>query len=327
MGGTGGWEFKARETGPVQIAASMRRLSALSPASGLLPALLAAACATTGATLGSGVGDAHLEHPPFYAGASLASLDPTRSLGYLPVAYQRGGSQAPIFDPSLSEPMARLLAEMNAFLDALDVGTRLAEGGQVSAVTHAATRVPPDVQFGCETESGAPDDECADRGEGALGRGSQPMRLAVGRPSAEWVVWVEELMTRAGTAEVLVVTLEVGQYWIRQRGWQGTKEIELGTDYVGKFPWLTSLETPVSVVQLTGALVDKNGKAIRIGAEGLIARRTSLPISSVGGQALITDREIEDLRTVRREDLADRPLVWQAGLCTLVTRVTGRTSC
>ncbi|HZA51832.1 MAG TPA: hypothetical protein VE549_13900 [Myxococcaceae bacterium] len=36
-------------------------------------------------------------------------------------------------------------------------------------------------------------------------------------------------------------------------------------------PWLTSLETPVSVLQLTGALIDRSGQAVRIGAEGSAA--------------------------------------------------------
>src|SRR5690606_21685431 len=102
-----------------------------------LAALFAlAACATTGATLGSGVGDRFLEHPPFYAGASLAVLDRAAPLGNLPVAYQRGASQAPVFDPSLSVAMQQLLADMTAYLDSLGVGPRLVEGGRVSAVAH-----------------------------------------------------------------------------------------------------------------------------------------------------------------------------------------------
>lgn len=35
----------------------------------VLPLLLVGGCATTGATLGSGVGDTFLEGPPYYAGA------------------------------------------------------------------------------------------------------------------------------------------------------------------------------------------------------------------------------------------------------------------
>jgi hypothetical protein len=67
--------------------------------------------------------------------------------------------------------------------------------------------------------------------------------------------------------------------------------------------------------------VGRDGKAIRIGAEGMLARRTSLPISALGAQALITDEEVERLRTVRRQDLPGNPLVWQVSLRTLVTQL------
>lgn len=287
-----------------------------------LVSLSSTACATTGATFGSGVGDAFLEHPPFYAGAKAGETDLTATVGHLPVVYQRGASQAPIFDPALSETLNALLFEMTAYVDSLGVSLRLVEGGRASAVAHADTRSPPDVQFGCVTETGDPTDDCEER-EGALGRGSQPKRLAVGRPSPEWTAWMSQVMTDQGVDRVLVLTLEVGQYLVRQRGLVGHKEVELGTDHVQELRWLTSLETPVSVLQITGALVGPDGRALRIGAEGLLARRTSLTISSLGGQALVTDAEVEELRRVRRDDLPGAPLVWQVGLRTLVDRLTG----
>ncbi|HSM36698.1 MAG TPA: hypothetical protein VK837_09915, partial [Longimicrobiales bacterium] len=254
----------------------------------LLSLMAAAGCASTGATLGSGVGDAYLEHPPYYAGAPAGATAPGR-LGHLPIAYQRGAAQAaPFFDPELSGPVVTLLARMNEALDELDLSLKLAEGGSVSAVTHAATRYPPDVMFGCITPSLDPEDDCAERGDSALGRGDQRMRLAVGRPSPEWVSWIAETMARADVDATLVLTLEVGHYLPRQRGWRGTKEVELGNGYTVRLPWLTSLETPVSVIQLTGAIVGSDGKARRIGAEGMLARRTSLGLSSFGAQELIT---------------------------------------
>lgn len=149
------------------------------------------------------------------------------------------------------------------------------------------------------------------------------MRLAVGRPSAEWVSWAAGEMTEADVDRALVLTVEIGQYWIRQRGFRGTKEVGLGTDHTVRFPWLTSLEGPVSVVQITGALVGPDGKAQRIGAEGMLARRTPMKVSALGATALVTDQEIDELRHDRRDDLPGRPLVWQEALRVLVTRLTG----
>jgi len=276
------------------------------------------ACATTGATLGSGVGDAFLQHAPYYAGADAPAAGDTAVVGHLAIVYQRGATQAPIFDPSVTDVMAALLADMNAYLDSLQVTARLVEGGRASAVTDAATLRPPDVQFGCVTAPGVPDDDCAVDGDTVLGRDGLRMRLAVGRPSPEWIDWIGEVTVARGVEQVLVITLEVGQYLVRQRGLLGKKEVELGTAHVAELPWLTSLETPVAVLQLTGALVGRDGRAIRIGAEGLIVRRTGFRFSAVGAQELITDEDVDRLRTARRESLAGAPLVWQVGLRTLV---------
>ena len=50
-------------------------------------------CASTGATFRSGVGDAYLEHPPYYAGQSPEALArDTARIGHLPIAFQRGAS-------------------------------------------------------------------------------------------------------------------------------------------------------------------------------------------------------------------------------------------
>ena len=77
-----------------------RRRSARRLAAPLL-VLYSLGCASTGTTLGSGVGDAFPEHPPYYAGASRTAIAADASkLGYLPIAFQRGASQHELFDPS-----------------------------------------------------------------------------------------------------------------------------------------------------------------------------------------------------------------------------------
>jgi hypothetical protein len=272
------------------------------------------ACATTGATFQSGVGDALLEHPPYYAGRDVTAG--AGRVGHHPVAYQRGATQAPIFEPEggARTPVERLLADMNMYLDSLGVTVPLRV-----AVPRGA--VPPDVQFGCEVDATG---DCLDRGEGALGRGDEPLRLAVGRPSQDWITAAAAAMQRANVPTALVITLEIGDYFTQQRGFSGRKIVELGTGYTASFPWLTSLETPVSVIQLTGALVGSDGKAIRIGAEGMYPKRTRLVVSSIGAQELISDEDVEQLRSARREDLAGQPLVWKVALRNLVGQLVGK---
>lgn len=296
-----------------------RSTAALRLATTALLPFLAAACATTGATFGSGVGDRILNDPPYYAGAAAGgSAGDSARVGHLPVGYQRGGSQAPIFDPAggAGTPVGALLAEMNAYLDSLGVTTRI-------AAARALAGTPPDVQFGCETDA-AGDCERSDS-SGALGRGQTTnMRLAVGRPSPEWIAAAAKAMTDAGVGRAVVVTLEVGQYWTTQSGMRGDKSVKLGTGHTASLPWLTSVETPVTVLQLAGALVGPDGRAVRIGAEGLLAKRTRLSISAIGGQELLSDEDVQRLRTERRDDLPGRPLAWQAALRELVRGLVGR---
>jgi hypothetical protein len=308
------WQRRLRRAGPALVLAT-------------LIAALFAGCASTGATFRSGVGDSFLEHPPYYAGVAreVVTSDTTR-IGHLPIAFQPGASQPAIFDPrsGRNTPVDSLLDEMNGFLDSLGASVRLVEGRRVSAVAHAATRTPPDVRFGCIPALGIPGGDCAERGDSALGRGYQAMQLSVGRPSPEWITWHGGVSAAHHATRTLVITLEVGQYLMRQEGWRGNKVLELGTNHREQLPWLTSLETPVTVLQLTGALVGADGKAIRIGAEGLYARRTRLLVSAVGAQEILGDEDVTRLRSARRDDLAGAPLAWRVALASLVSQLTGR---
>jgi hypothetical protein len=291
----------------------------------LLMIVLLGACASTGATFRSGVGDAFLEEAPYYAGAPAATVRATNArVGHLPVMFQRGASQPASFDPSSApnSELAGLVADMNAYLATLGVSAALispadaTEGFGVNAVA-------PDVRFGCATEGNLPGGDCIARGDSALGRGRQTMHLAVGRPSDAWTARTSELMAGAGAGHTLVITLEVGQYLTKQSGWRGSKSVVLGTNHEESLPWLTSLETPVAVLQLTGALMDASGKAVRIGAEGIAAHPTRLLVSAVGAQELFGDEQVRKARSARRADLPGSPLAWQVALRDLVVQLTG----
>lgn len=306
-------------------------LTSVGTLAALFTAALLSACATTGATFNSGVGDAFPAHAPWYAGVTRSPVESAGvKVGILPVHYQsRDGANA-IYDPSVlaGKPVATLIAEMNDYLDSLTVanGTtpiRLVDGRRISAVAPTSNGVPPDVRFGCLTEHNLPGDDCAARGDSALGRTNQQrMKLSVGRPSTTWIDWAGTSMDGAGVGHTLVITLEVGDYLMRQRGLVGRKSVELGSGYTADLPWLTSLETPVQVLQLTGALMDRQGKALRIGAEGIYARRTRLLASAVGAQEIITDADVAAVRALRREELPGQPLAWRVALQGLVKALT-----
>jgi hypothetical protein len=64
--------------------------------------------------------------------------------------------------------------------------------------------------------------------------------------------------------------------------------------------------------------------AIRVGAEGLFARRAGFLVGAIGAQTLLTDEDVECVRTLRRDEVPARPLVWQAAIRNLVAELTGR---
>jgi hypothetical protein len=254
-----------------------------------------AGCATTGATFGSGVGDTYFERPPYSAGMLVPA---GTKLAHLPITYQRGAVQPSFADPAggPGSPLAALLAEMNAYLDAFGASVRIEAGEPVGT--------PPDVQFGCER---VPDDECRDADPRA------PHRLAVGRPSQRWIAWAREQAEPAGADQLLVITLEIGNYLPRQRNLRGDKEVLLGTRNAQRVRWLTALDRPVSVLQITGALMNGDGRAVRIAAEGLAAHPTHVVAGGFGLQALITDEDIEHVRASRLWEPALRSLLEQLG--------------
>ena len=203
---------------------------------------------------------------------------------------------------------------MNVFMDSV-------AGGVALPGIRGRGVVAPNVYFGCERDASG---DCVERGDSVLGRQGTTMRLAVERPSPDWIARNAALLDSSGVAYALVITLEVGQYWTRQKGLRGDKSVELGTGHEVPLPWLTSLEMPVTVLQLTGALLNREGKAVRIGAEGLLAQRSSIVASGFGAQRLITDDDVNRARTERRTDLPGQPLVWRAALCRMMAELAGQ---
>lgn len=278
--------------------------------------VLLSGCATTGSTFRSGVGDRQLEHPPYYAGQTLTAVQPAPRILPFAVEFQRGASQSEIFDPAsgVGSAVAALVADMNALLDSAFTGRQLAAAAGAGVVA-------PNVYFGCELDAS---NDCVERGDSVLGRRGTTMRLAAERPSASWIARSAQLLDDAGASHALVITLEVGQYWPRQSGLRGDKSVELGTGYTMSLPWLTSLETTVSVLQLTGALVDREGKAVRIGAEGILAVRTPLSASGFGMQRILSPEDVSRARTLRHADRPGQPLVWRESMCALVRQLASR---
>ena len=273
------------------------------PVSYVALAVLIAACASTGSSVDSGISPKDFKKPPFYAGASVPNV---AGVAHLPIRYQ-----AERTDPkgNAGSPAATLVTEMNAYLDSIAASAKL-----LPNIAEAGTA--PDVHFGCGALS-----DCSSDGDES---GDHRLRLWVGRPSTDWIGWIGTALDSASHDKVLLITLEFGEYWPRRKGLSLGKEVRLGTNYSVGVPWLTSLEHTIYVVQLTGVLVGRDGRAIRIGAEGMLPKPAPAVLSAIDVGLSMTDADIERLRTLRRGDLPGQPLVWQIALRNLVSQLTGR---
>jgi len=139
--------------------------------------------------------------------------------------------------------------------------------------------------------------------------------------------WKDSLLARAAKENVdyfLYITVGFGEYFMRMKNLLGSKELQLGTGNSEPSKWLSDLDAPADVLQVTGALLDKNGKIVRCGAEGIIAKKTGFLKSLVDIRDLISDEEIAHvINQDRRTDLTGEPLKWEAAVQNLVAQLLG----
>ncbi|MDX1383227.1 MAG: hypothetical protein R3190_06245 [Thermoanaerobaculia bacterium] len=241
--------------------------------------------------------------PPYYRG----KLPPRPSaVTHLPVSVGAPHDGLPAqWIPVVG--LERLAADITAWLE--ESGRSTGRGG----IGASARMSPPRVYLGCALD--------------LVGECSVDERTNVLATTSATKAWREQFVAATGGARdgwTLLLQLDLAPLWIHQRNLRGAKEVRLGTDYVQSLPWLTSLDTPVYVLQLNGAVLDGEGKVMRAGAEGLWALRTPFRASIAGAQKLMDDADVERVRTeLRRADLAGSPLVWQAAAAELLAQLLG----
>lgn len=289
----------------------------------------AAGCARSTAQAGGTVRDAFLSQPPHYASAAGALPASTEPIGVLPITFQKH-SIRPVLDPPSGpgSALALLIGEMNVYLDSLarspDANLLLlasAPGPNVAASPDAAQA--PDVRFGCYLTADWSIFDCppARTIENTGIRPQMPTRLTVVPASREWNEWAIGTMQNTRTGSVLVLTIDEGIYRPRQDTYLRTKSVEIGTNHTVSLPWQIPI-TAVTVLQLTGALVDREGRVVRIGAEGLYAH---VP-RRLENVEIIDDSNVHELRTMRRSELPGQPLAWQVALRELMRQMTAPTA-
>jgi len=258
----------------------------------ILTTLTVAATVDAASTRGS------FDQAPFYDGRGTS----VRPVAHVPITFRS--------EPGSLDPTPRTTPALASLLDSLQ--SELGALGLTHSLPGVFTDRGPDVRFGARR--GGADDDGIPRAPSEIDtREPRRMTFEVEGPSKKWR---ERVIAAAGDSSAAVIAIQLGfdEYWVRQASWKGNKTIELGTGRSMPVAWLTSLDDPVQVLQLTGAVVSREGKVLRVGAEGLIARRTGMKASVAGVQEILTE---DDLAALFEPPRAERP-VWHAALRSLV---------
>lgn len=145
-----------------------------------------------------------------------------------------------------------------------------------------------------------------------------PRVLHLRRPSTAWQQAMTELLAREGASHAVVVSLGVSQYPKGREGVFG-KKVVLGTGHEEPIRFLTAEDKLLEVLQFTGVLVDAQGRVVRAGGEGILARDTPFAAQVFDIGKVLDDRTLQQVLTVeRRAELAGTPLKWQVALGNLL---------
>lgn len=264
-----------------------------------IPATLALLAAVTTADAATTRG--LFDRPPFYHGRAAAM---SGRVAHLPLTFRdEAGSLDPT--PARSPALAALVDSLRLELDRIGASEPLETGEGPLANA-------PTIRFGARRGGLAADGTLLAPTE-VDARSPRRMTFEVEGPGR---AWKERVGRAAGDSvgAVLVIQLGFGDQWVRQIDWKGNKSIEIGARRRIPVEWLTSLDDPVQVLHLTGAMLSPAGKVLRVGAEGVAVRRTGMMASSLGAQEVLTE---DDLAAIAKTAENGQP-VWRAALRDLV---------
>ena len=101
-------------------------------------------------------------------------------------------------------------------------------------------------------------------------------------------------------------------------------KVVLGTGYEEPIAFLTAEDKLLEVLQVTGVLVDAQGRVVRAGAEGILSRDTPFAAQVFDVGKVLDERTLTRVLTKeRRSDLPGDPLKWQVALGNLLAELRG----
>lgn len=151
-----------------------------------------------------------------------------------------------------------------------------------------------------------------------------PMALYLEKPSNSWRQSFSQQMAEQDADFAFLFWIGLTEYPKADKG-LFKKKVVLGTDYEHEIRFLSAVDKPVEVLQVTGILLDREGNVIRAGAEGFLHEDSPFWVQTLEAGTTINDNAIENLFTEeRREDLPGRPLAWKVAMENLMSQLTKR---
>ncbi len=209
-----------------------------------------------------------------------------------------------------------LVVAMNAYLDSLGWSKPLA--GEALPEQGA-----PYVYVGSAEGEAAPPAAARQRQEHDK---YPPMVIDIQNPSAAWRAQLPAVAGGQQVDYVLWLKLGFSEYPKSDKGMFG-KKVVLGTGYEESVKFLSAEDKPLEVLQVTGIVLDREGRVVAAGAEGIIAKDTPFWAQVLEVKEGSSNAALQQLvHAERRTDLAGQPLKWQAALHNLMAHLLAQPS-
>jgi hypothetical protein len=251
-----------------------------------------------------------LKGAPFYKTYNKKATVGNAATGYVAIGFDELTKSE--FSYAGREKALQPLAEaMNAYLDSLGWSRRLA-GDPLPE------KGAPYVYVGSAEGEGAPPEAAMQRNEHDE---YPPMVIHIRKPSKAWRAALGASVEANQVEYILLIKLGFSEYPKADKGMFG-KKVVLGTGYEEGIKFLSAVDKPVEVLQVTGMLLDREGNIVRAGAEGIAAKDSPFWVQVLEAQQAMSNEALHKLlHEERREDLTDKPLKWQVALRNLAAQL------
>lgn len=251
-----------------------------------------------------------LKGAPFYKTYSKKISGDSRSVIYSGVGFDEKMSSE-FFYAGRKNALQPLADAMTAYLDSLQWSTPI----DSSALPQKGA---PYVYVGSSEGETAPSGAEMQRNDSDK---YPPMIIYIHKPSKEWKAALAQLLEEEEKEHLLFISIGFSEYPKSDKG-LFEKKVVLGTGYEEGIKFFSAEDKPVEVLQVNGMLLDREGKILRAGAEGILHKDTPFWLQIFDIQKSIDDAAIRRLLTeARREDLPGKPLKWKVAIHNLVAQL------